>query len=143
MLRIKEFSFTRTIAEEGGIELLNEFRWQHGTSFHVLRIAHDGGIDPGLQQFLLVKKRDRLNAVLQVVPELLHARGSWEATRHGQDRDIGGPLTCVGSVAALLQARLRRFGRLWWQWCEGGEQIVGHGLDGRSLEERHHGKLDL
>src|SRR6202042_2987322 len=85
MLRIDEFGFTRAVAEKLRVEQF-ESRERRARLDESRELQHRVG-NSAFAQFLVRPDRDRLDAVLQIRPELLDILGAWTSNRHSDDRN--------------------------------------------------------
>ena len=85
MLGIDEFGFARAVTEKLRVEQV-ESRERRARLDESRELQHRFG-NPCLAQFLIRPDCDRLDAVLQIRPELLDILGAWTSKRHSDDRN--------------------------------------------------------
>ena len=100
LLRIDDLGLAGAVAEERRVELVGARDDPAGP--HVAGIAERGLRHPRRPQLLVAEEGDRLDAVLQVVPESLDVGGAGEAPRHADD---GDRTFSGGGLAAGRRAR--------------------------------------
>ena len=53
-----------------------------------MRVVQDRRIDAELEEFLIIREADRLDAIAEILPERLNIRRAWKAPGHAHDCDI-------------------------------------------------------
>jgi hypothetical protein len=83
VLRIHELGFPQRIAEKACVELVEAF--EDRSSLHIGWIRNDIGADTGIAELCVGEKRDRLDAIAQIIPECIGISRAGETASHPDD----------------------------------------------------------
>ena len=144
LLRVHECCFARTDAEELVVEAVGV--GERGVAAHVAGIAARVGRHTCGVQLVLADRHDGLDAVAQVVPELLDALRTRQARGHADDHDLvaGHRRRVTGSSGGLARADRgsgRRAERRGDRFRMARTQATRIAADAAGGEEIHHQRL--